>query len=167
VARLPDAMDDGEVAGRIRSRRGGELTPLDRMLLHSPPVADGWNALLGAIRTQSTLPADIRELVILRIAVLNGAEYEWQAHEPHGRAAGLTDDDLAAARGPASVDGLCAARAAVLAFTDALTREVDVPGPVFAAVQAHFDTRELVELTATVAAYNMVSRFLVGLDVQP
>jgi len=56
-------------------------------------------------------------------------------------AAGLTDHDLAVARGEAE--------------------------PVFAAVRAQFDTREVVELTATVAAYNMVSRVLVALDVRP
>ena len=54
---------------------------------------------------------------------------------------------------------------AVLAYTDAMTRTVQVPDPVFAAVRAAFDDRMLVELTATVAAYNMVSRFLEALQV--
>ena len=166
MARLPDATGSGEVAERIRQRRGGELTALDRTLLHSPPVADGWNALLGAIRSHCVLAADVRELVILRIAVLNGAAYEWRTHERHARAAGLTDHDLAVARGEAPPETLAAARAAALAYTDALTRCVDVPEPVFAAVRAQFDTREVVELTATVAAYNMVSRVLVALDVR-
>ena len=34
-----------------------------------------------------------------------------------------------------------------------------------AALQAEYDAQRLVELVATVAAYNMVSRFLVALDV--
>ena len=54
---------------------------------------------------------------------------------------------------------------AVLAYTDAMTRHVQVPEPVFAAVRAEFDDRWLVELTATVAAYNMVSRFLEALQL--
>ena len=95
---------DGDIAERIRTRRGGDLTPLDRMLLHSPPLAEGWNGLLGAVRTASTLTADVRELAILRIAALNGADYEWRAHEPIGRDGGLTDDDLAV------LDGCCSHR---------------------------------------------------------
>ncbi len=81
MARLQESTNSSEVADHIRLRRGGRLTPLDGILLHSPPVADGWNQLLSAVRTQTTLPALIRELVILRVAELNGAAYEWRAHD--------------------------------------------------------------------------------------
>ena len=61
----------------------------------------------------------------------------------------------------------CSTRArAVLAYTDAMTRQVQVPDAVFqAARQAMGSDKLLVELTATVAAYNMVSRFLEALQV--
>ncbi|MGW0947992.1 carboxymuconolactone decarboxylase family protein [Streptomyces sp. NPDC002623] len=163
MARLPETEGAGEIAHRVRERRGGALRPLDRMLLHSPQLADGWNTLLGAIRARLELPADIRELVILRIAVLNRAPYEWTAHEPEARRAGLDDSDLAELRRekPEFDDR----RQRVIAYTDAMTRDVHVPDEVFDALRAHFTDAELVELTATVAAYNMVSRFLVALDV--
>lgn len=166
MARLPytSPEPEGEIAQRIAQRRGGELRPLDRMLLHSPPIADGWNSLLAAIRGKSTLPADIRELIILRVAALNGAAYEWAAHEPVARRAGLRDAHLEAVRvgdpGP-----LSAARRAVLAYTDAMTREVCVPDVVFAGLRRHFDDRGVVEVTATIGTYNLVSRFLVALDI--
>jgi alkylhydroperoxidase family enzyme len=54
---------------------------------------------------------------------------------------------------------------AVLAYADAMTRSVQVPDAVFQAVRPYFQDRELVELTATIAAYNMVSRFLEALQV--
>jgi len=55
---------------------------------------------------------------------------------------------------------------AVLAYTDAMTRHVQVPEPVFQAARAAMGSDKLmVELTATVAAYNMVSRFLEALQV--
>jgi 4-carboxymuconolactone decarboxylase len=156
---------DGDIAERIRARRGGTLTPLDLMLLHSPPLAEGWNGLLGAVRSASTLAADVRELAILRIAALNGAEYEWRAHEPLGRAGGLTDADIAVLRGERDPAGLAPNLAAVLAYTDAMTSQVTVPDDVFAGLRAHFADREIVELTVTVGAYNLVSRFLVALEV--
>ncbi|MHC3475189.1 carboxymuconolactone decarboxylase family protein [Streptomyces sp. 7R007] len=169
MARLPDTDGAGDIADRIRARRGGTLRPLDRVLLHSPAVADGWNSLLGAVRRRMTLPADVRELVVLRIAVRNRAPYEWAAHEPEARAAGLTDRHLAALRADDVTDhpDLDERQRRVLAYTDVMTRDVHVPAAVFDALRDHFTPAELVELTVTVAAYNMVSRFLVALDVEP
>jgi 4-carboxymuconolactone decarboxylase len=164
LARLGYSHDRGEVADRIRERRGGRLTPLDGMLLHSPALADGWNSLLGAVRGASTLPADIRELAVLRVAELNGADYEWTAHEPVAKAAGMTDAQLSALRGgdPGALDDR---QRAALAYTDAMTEKITVDAPVFDALDQHFDQQQIVELSVTVAAYNMVSRFLVALEV--
>lgn len=165
MARLDYVVGGGAVAEKIRRRRGGHLTPLDGMLLHSPPFADGWNSLLGAIRGQSTLPPDIRELAVLRVAALNGAEYEWTAHEPVARQAGMTDEQLAAVRAGGDEAVLDERQRAVIAYTDAMTMDIAVPDELFARVRAHFDERQVVELTVTVGAYNMVSRFLVALEV--
>jgi alkylhydroperoxidase family enzyme len=167
TARLPEAPGEGPTADLLRARRGGTLTSLDRLLLHSPPVAEGWNALLGALRGGTTLPADLREIVVLRIAVLTGAEFEWTAHEPIGRRAGLTDLHLRRLRAddPRAEPVWTPAQAAVLAFTDASARDVAVPDPVFAAVRGHLDERQVVELAVLVGGYAMVSRFLVAMQV--
>ncbi len=55
----------------------------------------------------------------------------------------------------------------VLAYAEAMTLQVQVPQPLFDALRSHFGEREVVELTATVAAYNMVSRFLEALQIEP
>jgi 4-carboxymuconolactone decarboxylase len=175
MARLSYVAPAGDVTTRIRERRGGKLTALDGVLLHSPEFADGWNSMLGAIRGASTLPADVRELVILRVASRNGAAYEWAAHEPLARQAGLGDEQIAAIRvggagaGSTSASGgavLSPAQWAALAYADAMTLHVAVPDDLFTAVRAHFGERQVLELTVTVAAYNMVSRVLVALDVR-
>jgi AhpD family alkylhydroperoxidase len=167
VARLPATQGAAEIAAQIRERRGGALRPIDGMLLHSPQLADGWNRLLGAIRDRSGLPGAVRELVTMRVAALNKAEYEWVAHEASARREGLSPDVLDALRGPdASTSGaLTASQRNVVAYTDAMTIQVRVPDEVFDALRTEFTDPELVELTATVAAYNMVSRFVVALDV--
>jgi 4-carboxymuconolactone decarboxylase len=183
MARLPYVAPDGDVTDRIKQRRGGELTALDGVLLHSPPLADGWNSMLGAVRGASTLPADIRELAILRVASRNGADYEWAAHEPLGRQAGLGDEAIrsvsarprsagtpgasgASGSADSSDGGLSPAQRAALAYADAMTVQVAVPDEVFDAVRAHFSEREVLELTVTVATYNMVSRVLVAMGVR-
>lgn len=165
MARLNYVTDNSEVANRIRRRRGGHLTALDGMLLHSPPLADGWNSLLGAIRDQSTLPHDIRELAILRVAALNGAHYEWEAHKSIGRRSGLNTEQIAVLREGGDTSVLTAPQSASLAYTDAMTRNIQVPEPLFTALNEHFDHRQIVELTATIGTYNLVSRFLVALEV--
>jgi 4-carboxymuconolactone decarboxylase len=165
MARLPDATTDDEVAARIRARRGGELRPLDAMLLHSPPVADGWNQLMGAIRGQTTVPPDLRELVILRIAVLNDAPYEWDSHQQPGRQAGLGDRELTAIRAAGPAAPLTDLQQLVMASTDAMTRGVGLPEPLFSGLRGHLSDRQVFELITTVAAYNMVSRIVVALNI--
>jgi len=54
---------------------------------------------------------------------------------------------------------------AVLALTDAMTLDVQVPTPVMDEVRVHLDDARLVELVATIAAYNMVSRVLEALQI--
>lgn len=55
------------IADAIRQRRGERgLTPLDGMLLNAAPIAEGWNKLLGGVRTGTSLPDDIREIMVSR-----------------------------------------------------------------------------------------------------
>jgi AhpD family alkylhydroperoxidase len=121
--------------------------------------------MLTAVRNRSSLPADLRELVILRVAVLNRAPFEFDAHLPVARKAGIDDAKIAALRAEEIGDGFPPLERAVLALTDTMTRNVQVPDAQFEPLRAHFDARGLVELVATVAAYNMVSRFLEALNI--
>ena len=65
-----------------------------QMLLHSPAVAGGWLNYLTSIRQLSTLPGDIRELVIMRVAAVNGAPYEADQHAPIALKEGLSQAQL-------------------------------------------------------------------------
>jgi alkylhydroperoxidase family enzyme len=83
--------------------------------------------------------------------------------------AGVTDAHVTAVLKSAPnevADGILSDElAAVLKYTDAMTLDIRVPEDVFANLKKHFSEREVVEITATIAAYNCVSRFLVALDV--
>ncbi|ERT01647.1 hypothetical protein HMPREF1624_02899 [Sporothrix schenckii ATCC 58251] len=165
------------IVERIAARRAPRpLQPLDLALLHAPPVADGWNSFLGAIRTKTdSVPADLRELAISRVAAVNRAWYEWGHHAPLATAAGVPEAGLQVAldEKPYALDdqsavasgSLTAKQWAVLVYTDEMTRKVEVADGTFAHLRTLFEERQIVELTAVVAAYNCVSRFLVALDV--
>ncbi len=148
----------------ITAERGG-ISTLYRALLNSGPLADGWEKLLTAIRNRSSLPPDLRELAILRVAVLNRAPFEFDAHLPHARHAGVTEDKLVAIARDEVGEPFSELERAVLAVTDTMTRDVQVPDALFEPIARRFDDRGLVELVATIAAYNMVSRFLEALRI--
>jgi alkylhydroperoxidase family enzyme len=169
MARLPypdlDQPKVAPVAERIKAERGGRMLNLYRMLLHSPAVADGWRAFLTAIRQQCSLAGRHRELAILQVAVVNRAQYEFDAHVPFALREGVTQAQLDDMRSGRTPQGLTDVDRAVIDYTTVMTRSVDVPDALFDEVRRHFNEQEMVELTATVAAYNLVSRFLVALKV--
>ena len=143
----------------------GRISALYQALLNSAPLAEGWEKLLTAIRNKSSLPPDLREMVILRVAVLNRAPFEFEAHLPVARKAGVTDAKLAAIELPQIGEPFSALERTVLALTDAMTRDIQVTDEVFEPIARHFDSRGVTELVATIAAYNMVSRFLEALRI--
>jgi len=155
------------LADRIRAERGGRLFNLYKALLNSPKLAEGWLHLFTVIRQQSELPAQYRELAIMVIAVINRASYEYEQHVPFALQAGLTRaqiDALPHWRDSALFD---AKQRAVLDYAECMTRDVHVPDEIFAPIGVHFDARQIVELTATIAGYNLVSRFLEALAIDP
>ena len=169
IARVPPIVpgsraDLAAIESSIASERG-QVSLLYQVLLNSAPLADGWRALLTAIRNRSSLPPALREIVILRVAVLNRAPFEFDAHAPLAKAAGVDDGRLAALRADVPGAPFTAHERAVIALTDAITRDVQVPDALFEPLRGYFDDRGLVELVATVAAYNMVSRFLEALRI--
>lgn len=127
----------------------------------------GWNSFLKAIRTQTTLSDSIRELAICRVASVNQAYYEWDHHQPLLDEAGELSPELIEKVKDREWDGngLDDKHKAVFHYTDAMTLGCIVRESVFQKLKSLFSEREVVEITATVAAYNTVSRFLVALDV--
>jgi len=145
-------------------RERSSLPNLYRMLLNSPPVAEGWLGYLTAIRQQSGLSPTLREMLILRVAVLNQADYEFDQHLPIALRAGCSEAQVAGLK-TGDFAPLDTGERAAMAYCDEMTRDIRVRDATFAAVRQAFDDKEIVEITATVAAYNMVSRFLEAIRI--
>ncbi|BCS11592.1 hypothetical protein ALUC_40932S [Aspergillus luchuensis] len=176
----PTDLPTTEIYSRIAARRHPRpLIPLDLSLLHSPPVADGWNSFLGAIRTQTIIDGGLLELAVCRVAVLTNAIYEWNAHAPLALKGGIKGVELGAVRTlPSLAEGdakaeeelkgsqLTDLQKAVVRYVDEMTRTVKVQDSTFEKLkEVGLTDREIVELTTGVAGYNCVSRVLVALDV--
>lgn len=153
-----------EVEQRIIAERG-RVSLLYQALLNSGPIASGWERMLTAVRNQTSIPGDVRELVILRIAILNGAQFEFDAHAPIARREGVSEAKIEAVKQLVLSDVFEPREALTLELTDAMTKNITVPDALFARLETDYDTKGLVEIVATVAAYNMVSRFLVALNI--
>ena len=165
-----DISEPRAVVDEIRARRGGTLLNLDCMLLHSPPLAAGWNGLLRAVRTELLVSLKLRELATCVVAVLNGADYEYHHHSPLFLKAGGTAAQLDAIGriGATPIDAAVfdAADLAIVELAVEMTRNVHVSRETLLAVQAALpNDQQVVEIVGTIAAYNMVSRFLVALDI--
>ncbi|PQE17675.1 hypothetical protein CJF31_00005372 [Rutstroemia sp. NJR-2017a BVV2] len=165
-----DQTEARAILDRVSARRAPRpLQPLDLTLLHSPPVADGWNSFLGAVRTKTSLSDDIREIAICRVAICNGAWYEWGHHAPLAKAGGVTDKGMEILKmdkcEKGQGDGLSEKQWATVRFTDEMTRNVKVPDEVFDELRKWFDEKEIVELTATVSGGFIFARIYFGLSV--
>jgi alkylhydroperoxidase family enzyme len=128
----------------------------------------GWFELLNAVRFKTLLSDRVREIVIIRIALLNGVSYVINQHVPTmALEAGLTLAECDALSDWRSSGLFDETERAVLSYTDEMTGNVHVPDDVFAAISTAFDERRIVELTVLVAAYNMHTRVLAALRIDP
>jgi AhpD family alkylhydroperoxidase len=173
MARVPliaekDHPELSEFIGKIRGARGGRLINIYRLMLHSPAVADAWFDLNQAVRYGTEIDGQCRELAVIRVAILNDVEYVVRAHGPaYALKEGLTPEQVEALANWRSSDLYSDKQRALLAYVDAMTRDIDVADPVFADLRSHFSERQTVELTMLIGAYNMLTRFLKALKVDP
>lgn len=157
-----------EAAAKVLERRKGKLLNLDRVLMHSPAVAQGWNGMFGALRSGLGLDGRLRELVILRVAVLNRAYYEYFQHHGVFLMEGGREEEALALGQWRTAACLGERDKAVLAYVDEMTRGVQVAQPTYERARGVLESdQQMVELTALCAGYNMVSRFLEALGLTP
>jgi alkylhydroperoxidase family enzyme len=163
------APRDEALLEAIRKRRGGKFINLDLALLWSEPLARGWNAYVGAVRREISIPPRLKEIAICTVARITGADYEFTHHWPEYVRAG--GDDALRARimdpdGAATDTAFSADERLAIRYAIAMTRDVRVPDALFGLLRERLTTTEIVELTAAIATYNMVARLLVALRVE-
>ena len=157
-----------ELIAKIKGARGGRLINIYRLMLHSPALADAWFELNQAVRYGTEIDGQCRELAVIRVAILNEVEYVQRAHGPaYALKEGLTPEQVTAIADWQASKLFTDKQRALLDYTDAMTREINVPDTVFAEVRRHFSERQAVELTMLIGAYNMLTRFLTALKVDP
>src|SRR5688572_896714 len=161
MARIPfvplDVKEPKALVDAVRARRGSQLLELDRLLLHSPALTEGWNFHLNQVRTKLGLDPKLRELAMCGVAIINKAEYEFKAHLPLFVSAGGTEEQGKALRNPEAAMKdtrlFNELERATLALTYEMTKNVKVSDATFAAArEALGSDKLLVELAGVIAA---------------
>src|SRR5678815_1135868 len=141
----PELVD---AISKIKGARGGRLINIYRSMLHSPTLANAWFDLNQAVRYGTEIDGQSREIAVIRVAILNNVEYVQRAHGPaYALKEGLTPEQVTAIADWRPSKLFSAPQRALLAYTDAMTREIDVPDAVYDEVSKCFSERQTVELT--------------------
>src|SRR4051812_38055005 len=130
-------------------------------LAHHLELAEAFRPFGAHLLLNSSLPKRVYELVTLRTAFLSHSPYEWSKHEPAGRRAGLTDEQIdgikAGPDAPVWTDPL---DRALLRVVDQLKRDTDVDDEHWAILSDHFDRKQIMDLIMTVGMYAMLAMVL-------
>jgi alkylhydroperoxidase family enzyme len=131
-----------------------------------PALAQAFHTFNGHILFASTLSQRDRELLVLRVASLRRAVYEWEQHVVQGRDAGLSDDEIARiAEGP-DAPGWPALDRAMLRAVDELVGDGTISDSTWAALSSELDQHQLMDLVFTVGAYEVLAMALRSFGVQ-
>jgi 4-carboxymuconolactone decarboxylase len=129
-------------------------------LLRSPDMARRCFELLDYLRFKTSVNKRLNEFAILIQARLSNAQYEWWAHEPIARRAGLSDAvmaDLRACRRPA---GMQDDERLVYDFCIQLSLNHRVPDALWQEMVERMGEQVAVDLTVLSGTYVMVSMLL-------
>ena len=156
-----------EVWDQIAESRGHVAGPF-AALLHAPEMARRVAHLGAYVRFESTALGPVqRELAILATARAMDCRYEWAAHVPLARKAGVRDEAIAAIRDRRAPAGLTPDEAVIVTYVTQLLQSHRVDETAFAAARERLGIPGLVELTASTGYYAMLACTLNGFTVEP
>jgi 4-carboxymuconolactone decarboxylase len=166
---LIEEQDHPEIApliDKIKAGRRGGLLNVYKLLLHSPALAETWLDHVGAVRWKTALTGRLRELLVIRIAYVNGIDYVLNQHVPGlALAEGVSLAECEALKDWRKASLFGAAERAALAYADAMVLQTSVPDDVFAELRRHYGERAIVEISVLIGTYLMHNRVMKALQI--
>ncbi len=145
---------------------GFRVLNLFKVMAHCPEVGINFLRLGNAILSKGALLPKFREVAILRVGNIYQANYEFTQHIRLGLRAGVTKDQIDSLSAWESSGKFNGEEAAILRYTDEVTKNIRVNDDAFAAVRKFLSEEQVVELTTTIGYYGMVCRILESLQVE-
>lgn len=168
----PEAFDDDQrglhayLTGGRRIAGAGSLPRTDEAgrlygpynaLLASPKFSRAFQEAGNYLRTDATYTPRCREIAILELATLRRCGFEWHAHEPPGRAVGLTDDEITALRTGAPAPTFDATETLVRRVAQSLANARDLDDALYAAASAALGERALFEIVMLISYFDTLA----------
>jgi AhpD family alkylhydroperoxidase len=138
---------------------GRTLEPTGVIAHHKPLLAGYGMFALAQERYSTAVDVQLKNLAMLRSAQLVGCEWCLDFGSYLAKHAGTPEAKLRELSFWRDSDRFDDRERVVLEYTEAMTRTpVEVSEELFASLREHFDDRQIVELTMTIAAENLYSR---------
>ena len=143
-----------------------EILNLFKVMGHLPYIGLNFQRLANSILRGEELPANLRELAVLRVGYLTQSEYEFTKHTVISLQSGVSRKQIDGISDWKSSTEFSDEERALLAYTDEVTRSIKVEDETFNNLKGFLNERQIVELTAVIGYYGMVCRILVALEVE-
>ena len=138
-----------------------------RLLANAPNVFVGWTQMVDELFDSPTFSLRMREVIILRVAHLQGSRYELAQHVGIARGAGLTEQQINAIIDTDDLDaaGFSGTERAALDVVTELCSANRLRDDTFATAQAAFGDEGLTELLMIISCYYGLALVLDAVDL--
>ena len=164
AAREQVAEQDRSVFDAVAEGRGSVRGPF-AILMYSPPLCQRIFDVSNYLRFMSELSPRQRELATIATAREKDCPYVWAAHAPAARTEGIDDSTVAIVRDRGGLEALAPAERDIVDYTRQVLREHRVTQDVFDRLRDEHGEPWLVELTALIGHYVMVTGILNAIEV--
>lgn len=160
----PSELDDDSQSLLRRLREDVATSNVFLTLIRHPNVFRRFIAYGGEL-INGTLPARLRELAVLRVAVRCQSNYEWGQHVPEALSAGLSREEIAAVAEPLTEGQWSPLDHAVLTAADQLHESAQLDDRVWQELVSTLQEHAVIELILLVGHFHSVAYFLNAIRV--
>jgi alkylhydroperoxidase family enzyme len=133
---------------------------------HHTALARAYHGFNGHLLFATSLSERQRELVVLRVAAVRRAEYEWRQHAVLAGDVGIGEEELlAVAEGPDAA-GWGPLEAAILRAVDELVAGATVSDDTWTTLARSLTTEQLMDLVFTVGAYDLLAMVFGAFEIE-
>ncbi|MFW9876018.1 MAG: carboxymuconolactone decarboxylase family protein [Candidatus Thorarchaeota archaeon] len=125
-----------------------------------------WILMASHVTYNSSLPQRDKEILILRTAWLNGAEYEWNHHVLAGKQAGISNKEIERIKLSPESQGWSHFDKILLSAVDELCKNSLLSDLTWKSLSERYDMNQLMDVVFVVGSYNMLAMFMNSFGLQ-
>ncbi len=172
MARLPylkrEDLPERErvIFDEFERERGVPPANIHRVMANAPNLMRRFASFAHELRNHTALDPRLRELALMTIGRLTGAEYEFVHHWNIALRAGVRRAQLERLAEFETSPEFDEQERGVMRYATEVTTSIKVSDRTFSALRGFLDNRRIMELAMNVAVYNAVARIIVPMEVE-